>query len=144
ALGRRRADPTEGGDGPRREAALDATLAVWLLASVLAHAPFAFDPHERQIPLRHFAPALVPAAILAARAIVRLRRGAEVEVARPRRCSRGPGPTPPPATPTPRAGSRARSGRRSTPRTACSPSSRASRSRRRSPRAASRSSPAST
>jgi len=59
----------------RRAQALEAALAAWLVASILLFAPFRFDPDERRIPLRHFAPALVPAALLAARALDRVRGG---------------------------------------------------------------------
>lgn len=67
----------------RRDRASDTALVLWLVATVVIHGLFRFDPQEgADPPLRHFAPALVPAAILAARTLVRLAGG--VEMAAPR------------------------------------------------------------
>lgn len=54
--------------------AADIALAAWLVAAIAGHALFRFHPKEGPTPpIRHFAGALVPAALLAARAIERLR-----------------------------------------------------------------------
>jgi 4-amino-4-deoxy-L-arabinose transferase-like glycosyltransferase len=62
----------------REERAVDLYLVAWLVGTIALSGLFRFDPQEgRSPPLRHFAPALVPAALLAARTLTRLAAGFE-------------------------------------------------------------------
>lgn len=65
----------------RIDDALEATLSVWFATSFVLPAPLGFDPGEGSVPLRWFAPALVPGAILAARALDLLGREGGIRMA---------------------------------------------------------------